>query len=435
MFVITRTRRAALLMALTSSLLAACGGGSDDGSASLRMINATADVDALDLTIDNDDIDETRQIAGVARDGQSEYSEIADKNFTLRVKRAGASSTLAITSGKFDKGKRHQLIAFGREGDYRVLTAVDDEDEPSAGKAKLRVLNAAADAGALDVYLTETEGALADTLPTISSVGGGQLSSYNTLDRRSYRLRITAAGDKDDLRLDLPAIELGDKARLTLIVQPGAGGVLVHTLVSQYQGAITALKNASVRVRLVAGAAGNAAVTARLAGRSLNVNLRSPSVGSYTLLPAGNAAAAITVNADIALGGDVQLVAGSDYTLAVFGSASAPGWRLISDDNRLPSSSSDRTKMRLLHFAHGTDANLTLVKDYVAVANDVAYGTASPYSLVASSSKARVEVTSPLTVTPLFLEDEAVLPTRGVFTIFMIGGGSAAPTGILRRER
>jgi translation initiation factor RLI1 len=75
-----------------------------------------------------------------------------------------------------------------------------------------------------------------------------------------------------------------------------------------------------------------------------------------------------------------------------------------------------------------------LVKDYVAVANDVSYGNASTYGQVTQSTSARVEVTSPLSVTPLFLSEEAVLPARSVFTVFMLSSGTGV-TGILRRER
>jgi hypothetical protein len=414
--------------------LTACGGSDDgDGNAQFRLINATADVASIDMTIDNDDIDETRQFSAVARDGQSEYVGTDDTSYTVRIKREGASATLALSSASLGAGESYTVFAYGREGDYRVYAAIDDEDEPSSGKAVVRVFNAAPDAGSVDVYLTEESASLDDALPTLPSVAGATLSFYNSIDRGTYRLRVTALGDNDDVRLDVSGIELADKARVTIVLQPGPGGVLVNALVSQYQGSVAAVKNTYARARLVSGATGNAAVTASLGATSLNVNLRSPSVGTYALVPAATVSATVSVNATTNIGGSVTLVPGADYTLAVYGDAAAPEWRLIADDNR-PPASSERAKMRLLHMAPGVAANLTLVKDYVAVASDVAYGNASSYTQLATSTDARIEVTSPLATEPLFLNDEAVLASRGIYTVFVLGG-AATPTGILRRER
>lgn len=427
----------AALCGFSTLVLTACGGGGDDdgkGSTTLRVLNASADLDSIDLVLVDSDSNETKPIAAVARDAQSSYVDVTAGTYTVRIKRAGASATLVATGPTFSKGERYTVYVFGREGDYRVGYDIDKEDEPSSGKAKLRIFNAAPDAGSLDVYLTEASATLDDTLPTIAATTGGRIGSWTPVDRGSWRVRVTGAGDKADLRLDLPELALADKARTTLVLQPGPGGVLVHALVSQYQGALTVQKNTQARVRLVAGGNANAAVTARVAGTSLNVNLRSPSVGAYTLVAAGTAGATIAVNATTSIGGSVTLLPGGDHTLAVYGDASAPTWKLLTDDNRPPSSST-RAKLRLVHLAPtSAEANLTLVLDYVGIANDVAYGQASAYALVTGTSGARLEVTSPLSATPLYLNDDASLPAGGVFTVFMLGGGST-PAGVLRRER
>jgi hypothetical protein len=432
-----RAARTFLLMLLTVGLLAACGGGDDDddGNARVRFVNATADAASLDLTIEDIDDDDSERVlfTAIERDLQSDYSEVGDASYRLRLKRSGASSSLAVGSGTFDGDERYTVFAYGREGDYRVFSALDDEDEPDGGKAKVRVFNAAPDAGALDVYVTESGASLDDTVATVANVGGATLGFYNTIDRGTYRVRVTGVNDKDDVRLDVDGIELADRARVTFVLQPGPGGVLVNALVSQYRGDIAALKNPYARARLVAGASGNAAVTTTLGSVSLNVNLRSPSLGSYTLVPAGTVAAAINVNATTQLSGDVALAAGGDYTIAVYGEAASPQWQVFVDDNR-PPVDSQRAKLRLLHLASNVAANLTLSADFVGVASDVPYGQASDYKQVSVATDARLEVTSPLSVTPLYLDEEVDLPSKSVFNVFMLGGGSA-PTGILRRER
>ena len=141
----------------------------------------------------------------------------------------------------------------------------------------------------------------------------------------------------------------------------------------------------------------------------------------------------MTVNGGASLGGTMSLAAGGDYTLLAHGDAAAPVFTLLTDDNRLPTSSA-KAKMRLVHVASSVGSGLTLAKDYVAVANDVAYGSASTPAQVDSSTAARIEVTSPLVVDPLYAGSDIVITSGAVYTMFMLGGASN-PVGVLRRDR
>jgi hypothetical protein len=204
-------------------------------------------------------------------------------------------------------------------------------------------------------------------------------------------------------------------------------------LVIPQQATPNAQRNLQSRIRLVAGAGDNAAVTGKVGDTSLNVNLRSPSVGSYRLVTAGSVPLTLTVNGNSTLGGTSTLGSGRDYTVMVTGTSASPEYRLLEDDNRLPTSSS-KARMRLVHGAFDVQSSLSLALEYGSVASDVAYGTASSPALVEPSSSARVEVTSPLYVQPLYLNTEAVVSASGVYTLFVLGGASS-PAGVLRRDR
>lgn len=86
------------------------------------------------------------------------------------------------------------------------------------------MFNTAVDNGSLDVYLTGSDDALDDASATVSAVTGGSVASYSTVTSGTYRLRVTGAGDKNDLRLDVPAMTLGSTQVATLIVTPGQRG-------------------------------------------------------------------------------------------------------------------------------------------------------------------------------------------------------------------
>jgi Domain of unknown function (DUF4397) len=433
-----RSRRSLFLcLAALTLALAACGGGDDEraatGNAHLRVINATADVASIDLTVDGEAGDETRAFAAVARDGQSEFALLAAGGYTLRGKRAGAAAALALNTAGLEKDKRYTAFVHGREGDHRVHAVIEDEPEPPAGKATLRVFHAAADAGPVDVYLTESGAALEDSVPHARNVVPATLSSYLAINRGAWRLRVTGQGDPRDVRLDLPALELADKARVTIVLQASAGGALVHALVSQYQGALALAKNTQARVRLAAGVAGSGVVTASVGGASVNVNLRSPSVGNYTLVPAGVVPVSVSVNGQPPIVRNTNIAVGGDFTLAAFATPDGPDWQRVLDNNQ-PPAQGERAKVRLLHMAPALDTMLTLSVDFVAVSQDVFLANPHLYAPVTAAARARLEVTTPLTPQPLYLNDSAAIAARGVYTLFVMEGQTQA-LGLLRRDR
>jgi Domain of unknown function (DUF4397) len=437
----TRARRATMLSAAWLLLaLAACGGGGggdDDtppaGNARMRVINATADVASIDLTLDGEASDETRAFADVAHDGQSGFVPLAAGGYTLRGKRAGAPTALALNTVGVETNKHYTTFVHGRAGDYRVHAVLEDAAEPAAGEATLRVFHAAADAGPVDVYLTESGAALEDTVPHARNVAPATLSPYVSIDRGAWRLRVTGQGDPRDVRLDIAAFELAEKARVTLVLQPGAGGVLVHALVSQYQGALAAIKNTQARVRVAAGVAGHGAVTATVGGVTVNVNLRSPAVGAYALVPAGVIPVSLRFNGGPAIVRNLSVPAGDDFTLAAFSDPLGPDWRRVRDNNQLPVQG-DRAKLRLLHMAPTLDTSLTLSMDFVAVAQDVFLANPHLYAPAPAAARARLEVMSPLSPQPLYLNDAVAIDERGVYTLFVMDG-QAQVSGLLQRDR
>jgi hypothetical protein len=423
--------RKTLSLLLCAAALTACGGGDDETE--VRLINATSDIESLDMTADNDDMDETRIFASVARDGQSEYTNLDDASYTVRLKRAGATATSASASVSLNNEQRHTLVAYGREGSLRVTTLSDEEDEPSSGQLKLRIFNTSSDTGAVDVYLTEASTSIDGVAPTFSAVAASSMSGFSEVTRGTYRLRVTAKDDKSDIRLDLSDVVLGDKEIVTLLLRSGSGGVLVHALISQQQGSLAARKNLSARARLVAAVTSNGQVSASVGETPLNVNMRSPSAGDYVLVPAGAQTVDVSVNAAAAFRDSMTFEAGADYTLMVYGEASASSVKAISDDNRLPTSST-RAKMRLVHLVSETNSNLTLTKDYSVVASNTPYGEASAYTQVDSATDARIEVTASSSASPLYLNEEVSIVEKGIYSIFMLGD-LASPLGVLRRDR
>jgi hypothetical protein len=168
-------------------------------------------------------------------------------------------------------------------------------------------------------------------------------------------------------------------------------------------------------------------------------SLRSPSVGPYALVDAGAGTLTMRING-VAYSTTAQsFAAGADYTVMAYGSAAAGQLLLLTDDNRLPSTTT-RVKVRLVNGIAGSDP-LTLSVDYLALASNVLAGTGSTYATANSNASVQLQVTSATASDPLYQTTTTTpfnLVGQGVYTVFMLSGSTAAgnpATGIPRRER
>ena len=295
------------------------------------------------------------------------------------------------------------------------------------------VLNTAPDAGTLDVYLTGSDESLDNASPVAASVAGGGTVGYTSITAGTYRLRVTAAGDKTDLRLDVGGVTLASTQVATMIITPGPSGVLVHALLELQQGAVSQFNNNLARARVVASVAGNGKVTASIGGITLLSNGTSPTIGNYGSFIASNSALQVVVNGTPVLVSSPTVAAGTDLTLMVWGDASAPQLTVITDDNRLPTVSTN-TKLRLVHGVSGLTDPLTLTADFSVIAPSVALGSASAYGNVTGGTTLRLDVTSPLSTTALYSLSDATLTARSLYTLYMLGD-AAHPSAALRKER
>lgn len=424
---------AAITLAATTSLLGGCGGGDDDsGTATLRLVHLSASASSFDLVAVDDD-DEAVVASGLAQDGASAAVSVAAGEVGYELRRAGNDSAVVSTSWSLTEGVAYTAIAYGEEGSLKMAMLEEDEDEPDTGKARLRIFNASADAGALDLYLTDSDTDI-DSAGITTTVSASSSSGFVTLSPGTRRLRLTASGSTSDLRLDLPSVTLEAGQVVTLIVTAGPGGVLVHAATLVQGGDLTVYKNTSARVRLAAGVTGNGSVQATIGGQAVASGQRAPSVGSYRLIDAGSSLAlAVSVNGSALDATNVTLKAGGDYTLVVHGDAAAAQAVMLTDDNRLPTTS--KARLRLVNALHGLDGGLTMNLDYSALAIDIGMGAASDYATVATATDVPLEVISPLSATALYSIAEADILSQGVYTVFMLGDGSTAAYGALRKDR
>jgi hypothetical protein len=416
-------------VAVCIPLLHGCGGSGDDaGTGYVRLVNATDDYASLDLYASD-----TLLNSGVETGNAGSYASLSGATYSMLLKSNGSSTTASTSSRTVGSGGYYTLVAYTTAESLRSAYLSDTEDAPSSGIAKLRVFNTSTEAGSVDIYVTATDADLSSSSANFSSLGTERISSYVAFGKSTYRIRVTAAGDKSDLRLDIPSIALADQQIATLVLTTTPGGVLVHGLLINQQGSTSAQRNTSARLRLVASAASNGTVAATANGTTLTSGLKSPAIGNYTLVDAGDLTLAVTVDGTSVDASGHTLAAGSDTTLLVTGDASAATATLIADDNR-PALSSANTKLRLVHAVSGLASPITLTADYSAIATDLALNAASTPASTAASTTFRLEATSTAVSGSLYLATDVTLLAGRVYTVFMLGDATT-PVGQLRRDR
>lgn len=417
------------LLALASAIVVACGGGEDGSKAQVRLINASIDHSALDLF----DGEAVRLRAGIGFGGDASYAEVAPADADFDITLAGNSTPLASSAPALTKGKRYSLVAYAASGALTTALIDDNADEADSGKVSLRVLNAAPDAGDLDVYLTAGDVALVDAQPLHAGAQAGTSTALATVAAANWRLRVTAAGDRADLRLDLPALALASRQVVTLVITPGAGGVLVDALVLVQRGAVDIQRGTAARVRVIAGVTHSGAVSASAGGVTLLGGIGAPAAGPYLRVPSGDAAAMVSVDGLPITTPAATLAAGQDYTLLVFGPANAGQAAWISDDNRRPTVAG-RAKLRLVHGLAGLADPVALTLDFNPVADGVVPGSGSAPTPVDAVTAGALSVTAPGRGSPVWGAVDQVLEAGAVYTLFLVGS-DATPVGILRKDR
>ena len=423
-----------------AAVLPGCGSSSSDsGTGRLRLLNACVGYANLGMTVDS-----STTVSPVAFGSVSSYGSYKAGRIVTAITDGATSSVVTSQSRSVQSNVDYTLVAYGWATAVKTFQLTDGETAPGSGYAKFRILNAGADAGALSVYLTAETTDLALASPTIAAVGTDMSSGFSQVTAGTYRLRVTGLGNTDDIRLDVSGVTLNSASILTLVVTPGTSGVLVQGMLVEQGGASTLLGNAKARVRVVASLANNASVAVTVGSTKVMSSTISPSIGGYVTLNSSTSvpvsvefsgySTALASNLNGGVGQNIALAAGGDYTILVHGTVDSPRVTVLSDLNRLPTVATN-AKVRLVHAASDlSTSGMSLTVNYSALASNVAFGAASTYAEVASSTNSIIDVTNPLALSSVYSASGVTLTAGAIYTVFILMG-TKGPVGLLRRER
>jgi hypothetical protein len=411
--------------------LAGCGGGGSDSSsnASLRVVNATLTHPSLDLLING-----TSGVAATAVDTVSTPASPGSGSVTLQLNDAGVTTALTTSVPTLTGGNHYALVAYESGGAVKTAILNEDNALPVAGSSQIRVYNAALDAGKIDVYITAPTVDLATVstpTATFTTTTANSSSALLTYSPGTYRVRITTAGDKSDLRADIPSVVVASQQIATVVLTPAAGGALINGATLLQQGAYAPARNTNARVRLAAAVSGGATIAATASnGAVIDAGSVAPAFGfGYVLVPA-TSTLTVTVNGPPVTVSAGALKAGADSTLLVYGDPGSATAKLLDDDNRLPTDATT-TKLRLINGVTGSTGTLTLTANTAPVGAGIAAGAASGYVSVVGSTNAMILKLSSSTNGAFPADATNVLSPNAVYTV-LAGGPISAPQLLIR---
>lgn len=157
---------------------------SNRNNAFVRIVHAVPGARAVDIFVDD-----TKVFADAAYKSVTPYKELSNDRHMFRVRPAGQDSTQPMTESNqsFSSGNHYTIVALPSDATGKAVTLKIIDDNivpPSSGKAKLRVIHAAADAGEVSVYAQGKDDALFD------GVNYQSITSYAEIDPMTVTLEV-----------------------------------------------------------------------------------------------------------------------------------------------------------------------------------------------------------------------------------------------------
>ena len=414
---------------LAALLLAGCDVAGSGGDAYVRVVNASMDYASVDLYLDD-----KLKIASTGYQSASSYLKVDSDSYDVEFRRSGSSGALGSYNTDLEGDERLTWLVLGPSGDFQVIAIDESRDPADKDESLLRVVNAASDAGSVDVYLTDATTDLDDVSPDYSAVATDALAGEGlvNLDAGTYRLRVTAAGSKTDVRFDRPDLVLASKGVYTLVVTGTTGGVLTDAMLLKQDGDVAVLPTTQARVRAVVGLDGGTTTNISVDGTALVSAATIPVLGTYRVVDAGAADVTMSVDGSDVAVGDLTLAAGADYTLVYTGTPSSVTQTSVLDVNRLPASGS--FKVRLINAMSALAEPISMSVNFLPAADSVALGSVALSDEIDAVTNGRLDVTRVSTSSTLYSLTSLSLESRAVYTQVMFGS-AASPTGALRKDR
>ncbi|MBX3707439.1 MAG: DUF4397 domain-containing protein [Pseudomonadales bacterium] len=445
---------AAAFMAVT--FLAACGGNNSNSPApapdpappppppatsSLEVLHASPDAPAVDVLAGGSVV-----LSNVPYKTGSGFLTVQEGTLAVEVRAitpSGSVTVIGPANLPIAGDERITVIAVGETATLEPLVLTAPEAGPAAGNVRLRVVHAAPNAPAVDVFATAPGADLASAAPLGTFAFGEDLGPVE-VPAATYQVRVTLAGDASTVVFDSGEVPLTAGADLVIaaVQNTGPGTAPISLVALDGTGSLEILDATTPSALRVVHASADAPDVDIIANDDFAAPavpaLAFPDVTGYLLLPPSTLNVKVVpagAATPVVIDADLELEAGVEQTVLAVGPLADIEPLVLVDDNRRIAT---EARIRLVHASpsagnvdiYVTDA-LTSIDDVEPAFAGVPFKADTGYVGLAPGSYA-------VTVTPAGSKVPAIGPVSldleaaGIYTAVArdeFGGG--LPPGLI----
>lgn len=183
-----------LIVIACVALSLACGGGSSSSTGNLRFLQASPDAPEVNLLVDGKVV-----ASSLVYLNATGYISVNSGSRRVEVEAANNSSTIMDASVAVASSGDVTLLMTGPASGTHPLVLNDGGTTTTTGDANVRVVNASANLGTVDVYLVAAGTSLASAKPVAMNIAFDGDSGYQLTPAGAYEVFMTVHGTKNAL--------------------------------------------------------------------------------------------------------------------------------------------------------------------------------------------------------------------------------------------
>lgn len=213
--------RRILALLLATLALGACVSGQDASTGAVRFLNGVPDAPRMNMYVDD-----RLRATGFDYTNGSSYTAVAAGTYDVRISGILPASEeeddeeIYSDAIRLDVNDEVTLAVIGASGAEETLQIPSRTRGVPTGKTRVNVLHGSPGVPDIDVYVTEPDATLAASTPFASALGYREWTPQSEITGGNRRIRITTAGDPDDVLFDSGTVFFTLGGTLFLAVLP-----------------------------------------------------------------------------------------------------------------------------------------------------------------------------------------------------------------------
>lgn len=208
----------ALAMLGMAATVAACSDDDPVDTTRLRAVHLSPDAPNVDILVNGSQV-----ASDVAYEENTGYLTVPSGTTDILVQPVGTNVNAIDASPDLDPNTDYTVLAANLVADIEPILLTDNNQAPTSGNVKVRIVHGAPSAPAVDVYVTAPGADLATATPTLTNVSFGVASGYLSVPAGSYQIRVTPTGTKTVV-IDSGSVPLASGQIRTVIATDAPGG-------------------------------------------------------------------------------------------------------------------------------------------------------------------------------------------------------------------